>query len=128
MLPDHRAHAPMPCSDLDRARTFYEDVLGFRPMDVGPTSVLYRAGEGSVFAVSRSSGKSSGSHTQIAFTVTDIDAEVADLKRSGIAFLEYDLPDFTTVGSVAQMGPNRAAWFLDPEGNMIGVVQFDAAS
>jgi catechol 2,3-dioxygenase-like lactoylglutathione lyase family enzyme len=127
MLPDRRAHAIMPCRDLDGARAFYESVLGFRPLDVGPTAVLYRAGEGSVFGVSRSSGKSSGSHTQMAFTVPDIDAEVADLKRRGIAFLEYDLADFKTAGGIAQVGPNRAAWFLDPEGNMIGIVQFEAA-
>jgi catechol 2,3-dioxygenase-like lactoylglutathione lyase family enzyme len=128
MLPDHRAHAIMPCRDLDGARAFYESVLGFRPLDVGPSAVLYPAGEGSVIGVSVSSGKASGSHTQVAFTVPDIDAEVADLKRRGITFLEYDLPDFKTTGGIAQMGPNRAAWFLDPAGNMIGIVQFDAGS
>jgi catechol 2,3-dioxygenase-like lactoylglutathione lyase family enzyme len=128
MLPDRRAHTTLPVSDLDRARTFYEGVLGFKPMDVNPAAVIYRAGEGSVFAITRSSGKASGTHTQIGFTVTDIDAEVADLKRRGITFLEYDLPGLKTVGSIAQTGPNRAAWFLDPEGNMLGVVQFGAAS
>jgi catechol 2,3-dioxygenase-like lactoylglutathione lyase family enzyme len=128
MLPDRRAHATLPVNDLDGTRAFYEDVLGFRPLEVTPSSVLYRAGEGSVFALSRSSGKASGTHTQIGFTVMDIDAEVADLKRRGVTFLEYDLPSLKTVDSIAQTGPNRAAWFLDPEGNMIGVVQFDAAS
>jgi catechol 2,3-dioxygenase-like lactoylglutathione lyase family enzyme len=128
MLSDRRAHTTLPVSDLDRARTFYEDVLGFRPMDVNPAAVIYRAGEGSVFAITRSSGKASGSHTQIGFTVTDLDAEVADLKRRGVTFLEYDLPSLKTVGSIAQTGPNRAAWFLDPEGNMLGVIQFGAAS
>ena len=100
-------------------------MLGFKPFQVNPAAVLYDAGEGTKFAVTRSSGKASGSHTQMGFTVTDIEAEVADLKRRGVVFLEYDFPTLKTVDSVAGTGAGKAAWFLDPEGNMIGLIQFD---
>ena len=99
-------------------------MLGFTPFEVNPVAVLYSAGEGTTFAVTRSSGKASGSHTQMGFTVTDIDAEVADLKRRGVVFEEYDLPTLKTVGGVAVTGAGKAAWFFDPEGNMIGLIQF----
>jgi catechol 2,3-dioxygenase-like lactoylglutathione lyase family enzyme len=125
MLADHRCHTTLPVSDLDRARAFYEGTLGFTPFEVNPAAVLYKAGEGTVFAVTKSSGKASGTHTQIGFTVTNIEDEVADLKRRGVAFLEYDLPNFKTEGSIAKTGGGGAAWFLDPEGNMVGLIQFD---
>ena len=125
MLADHRCHTTLPVSDLDRARAFYEGTLGFTPFEENPAAALYRAGEGSVFALSRSSGKASGTHTQIGFTVFDIEAEVADLKRRGVVFEEYDVPGLKTEGSIAKMAAGRAAWFFDPEGNMVGVVQFD---
>ena len=125
MLSERRVHATIPVDDLDGARAFYEEVLSFTPERIMPTAVLYRAGEGSFFAVTRSAGKASGSHTQMGFTVFDIEAEVADLKRRGIAFEEYDTPGLKTEGSIAQTGPNRAAWFKDPEGNFLGLIEFE---
>ncbi len=125
MLSERRCHTTIPVSDLDRARTFYEGVLGFTPFEVNPAAVLYEAGEGSKFAVTRSSGKASGTHTQMGFTVSDIESDVADLKGRGIVFEEYDFPTLKTEGGIATTGAGKAAWFLDPEGNMIGLVQFD---
>lgn len=124
MLSQRRCHATLPVTDLEEARAFYEGVLGFTPYQVTPVATLYDAGEGSKFAVSRSSGKASGSHTQIGFTVTGIEAEVADLKRRGVTFEEYDLPSLKTVDSVAVTGAGKAAWFFDPAGNMIGLIEF----
>ena len=124
MLNERRAHATLPVADLDGARAFYEGVLGFTPERILATAVLLRAGEGSFFAVTRSAGRTSGSHTQMAFTVLDIEAEVADLKGRGIVFEEYDTPGLKTEGSIAQTGPNRAAWFKDPEGNLLGLIEF----
>jgi catechol 2,3-dioxygenase-like lactoylglutathione lyase family enzyme len=124
MLSTRRTHTTLPVSDLDRARAFYEGTLGFVPMRVQSSAVMYRAGEGSVFALSRSSGKPSGTHTQMGITVDDIDSVVADLKKRGVVFEEYDTPGLKTVDSIGMAGPNRAAWFFDPEGNLIGIVQF----
>jgi catechol 2,3-dioxygenase-like lactoylglutathione lyase family enzyme len=124
MLSAHRCHATLPVSDLEAARAFYEGVLGFTPFEATPAATLYEAGSGTKFAVTRSSGTPSGTHTQMGFTVPDIEAEVADLKGRGVVFEEYDYPDLKTVGSVATTGAGRAAWFLDPAGNMIGLIQF----
>ena len=123
-LSDRRAHTTLPVEDVAAARAFWEGVLGFRPLTVQPSAVLYSAGEGSVFAVSRSGGKPSGAHTQMGFTTPDIAAEVAALRALGIQFLEYDTPMLKTVDGIAQLGPNRAAWFNDPQGNLIGIVEF----
>ena len=109
--------------DVAAARPFWEEVLGFAPLHVQSTLVLYRAGDGSVFAISRTGAKPSGTHTQMAFTTPDIEAEVAALRERGIQFLEYDLPTLRTENGIARLGPNRAAWFNDPQGNLIGILE-----
>jgi len=120
-----RAAARLPAQDLDRARAWYADKLGLEPADERPGGVLYRIG-GCEFALFASSGAASGDHTQMGFEVDDIDAAVAELKRRGVVFEEYDL----TVDGIAQIEGNypskgatgeRAAWFRDSEGNMLGI-------
>ena len=124
MLADRRVHATLPVASLEPSREFWEGRLGLTPVLVQPTAVLYRVGEGSVFAISQSSGRASGATTQMAFTVPDIEAEVAELQGRGIVFEAYDFPGLRTENGIAQLGVNRAAWFKDPEGNLIGVIQF----
>jgi len=124
MLPERRVHATLPVSDLAAARDFWEGQLGFVPLEVWPTAVLYAGAGGSVFAISRASARATGGNTQMAFTVPDIEAEVAELTGLGIAFEAYDLPGLRTVDGIAEMGGNRVAWFRDPDGNVIGVIEF----
>jgi catechol 2,3-dioxygenase-like lactoylglutathione lyase family enzyme len=123
MLSDARAHATLPAGDLERARRFYEDVLGFAPAMVAPGGVFYAAGDGTQLFVFPSSGAASGSHTQVGFRVADIEAEVADLRRRGVTFESYDFPGFDPTTSIASFPANRSAWFRDTEGNLLGIVQ-----
>ena len=123
MLSDHPAYAAMPTQDLDGLRRSYEDVLGFVPRAATPAGVFYDAGNGTFF-VTRSSGKASGDQTQLGFRVAGIDAEVADLKRRGVAFEEYESPK--TVDGIATIPIRRAAWFRDPDGNLIAMQEYAA--
>ncbi len=75
------------------------------------------------FLLYPSSGRPSGEFTQACWATDDIEAEIADLKASGVVFEEYDLPNFKTVNSIAPTADNRAAWFKDSEGNLLGIVQ-----
>jgi hypothetical protein len=52
---------------------------------------------------------------------------VADLRGKGVTFEEYDLPGVKTVNGIAELGGTRGAWFKDPEGNILSVVQLPAA-
>ncbi len=124
MLSERRAHTTLPVKDLDEAIRFWGGTLGFPVVQQNPMAVLYRAGDGTVFAVTKSSGEANGSHTQMGFTSPDIVADVADLKARGVVFEEYDMPGFRTEGSVARTPAGRAAWFKDPAGNLIGLVEF----
>lgn len=122
MLSDHPAYAAMPTQDLDGLCRFCEDVLGFVPRDENPAGVFYDAGDGTFFVVTRSTGKASGDHTQLGFRITGIDAEVADLRRRGVVFEEYESP--RTVDGIATLPIGRAAWFRDPDGNLIAMLEF----
>ncbi len=122
MLSEARIHATIPAQDLERARTFYEAVLGLTPASVAPGGVFYEVGGGR-FLLFPSSGRASGGHTQLGFLVDDIEAEVAALKRKGVTFESYEMPQFDAATSIATFPGTRSAWFKDTEGNLLGVAQ-----
>jgi catechol 2,3-dioxygenase-like lactoylglutathione lyase family enzyme len=123
MLADLAVHTTLPVQDIQRARRFYADRLGLTPSEESPGGLTYRY-MGSRFILFPTSGKPSGTHTQMGWQVNDIEKEVAELKSRGVVFEEYDLPNFKTVNSVATTGDARAAWFKDSEGNLLGLIQF----
>jgi catechol 2,3-dioxygenase-like lactoylglutathione lyase family enzyme len=120
----------IPVRDLERARSFYADKLDLRPSEERPGGLRYRCGTGT-FALFTSTGIASGDHTQMGWEVDDIEATVAELRRRGVVFEEYDLPGFKTVNGIAEIAGNdpskgvgeRGAWFRDSEGNLLGIGQ-----
>lgn len=123
MLASRRVHTTLPTPDVERLRVFYEDVLGLTPYAERPGVILYRVGDGSLFAISRSGSRATGGHTQMAFTVPDIEAEVGQLRSRGVVFEEYASP--RTDAGIGRLPAGRAAWFRDPDGNLIGLLEFD---
>ncbi len=103
-------------TDLDVAREFYETRLGLAVLDVAPFAIRFGVAGGQI-SVRR--GQPNVGQTVAHFEVTDLDAVMADLRGRGITFEEYEAPK--TVNGVAQIGPARAAWFKDPDGNVFGV-------
>ena len=130
MLSDSHVATRLPAKDLERARAFYRDKLGLEPAEERPGGLLYHCASGS-FVLFASAGAASGSHTQMAFTVSDLDAVVTALRARGVVFEEYNFPGFSTVGGIADITGNypsigtgeRGAWFHDSEGNLIGIGQ-----
>ena len=120
----------LPAQDLDRARRWYSDKLGLEPVEAREGGLLYRCG-GAAFGLFASAGQPSGAHTQMGWEVADIDATVAELRSRGVVFEEYDLPGLTTVDGIADIEGNypskgtgeRAVWFHDSEGNLLGIGQ-----
>jgi catechol 2,3-dioxygenase-like lactoylglutathione lyase family enzyme len=131
MLASGGVAARLPARDLKRARLFYADKLGLEPSEERPGGLLYRCASGE-FALFESGGAPSGSHTQMAWQVDDIDETMAQLKARGVEFEQYDLPGLTTENDIAQVDGNypskggigeRAAWFHDSEGNLLAIGQ-----
>jgi predicted enzyme related to lactoylglutathione lyase len=123
MLKITESSATLPAQDIARARKFYEQKLGLTPEMVTPDGgAVYKTGT-TEFSVFPSHGKASGDHTQIALVVADVPSTVAELKKSGVRFEEYDFPGFKTEGGIADMGDGKGAWFKDTEGNLLGLLQ-----
>jgi catechol 2,3-dioxygenase-like lactoylglutathione lyase family enzyme len=121
----------LPAQDLERARRFYADKLGLEPIEERPGGLRYRCASGE-FVLFESAGAPSGSHTQMAWEVEDIDAAVSELRDRGVVFEEFDLPGLETLNGIAEVEGNypskggvgeRGAWFRDSEGNLIGIGQ-----
>jgi catechol 2,3-dioxygenase-like lactoylglutathione lyase family enzyme len=128
MLTNRAAQATLPSGDLQRAARFYEEKLGLRraaeqpPPGVGPGGIVYECG-GSRFSVIASNGAPSGTHTQLAWFVDDVVAEVTELKAKGVTFEEYDLPMLKTVDGIAESRGAKAAWFKDTDGNLLALIE-----
>jgi catechol 2,3-dioxygenase-like lactoylglutathione lyase family enzyme len=130
MLENAHVATRLPAQDLERARAFYSEKLGIEPVEERPGGLRYLCRD-SEFVLFQTSGAPSGDHTQMAFTVDDIEASVAELRERGLEFEEYDIPGMQTVDGITEVPGNypskgtgeRAAWFRDSEGNLLGMGQ-----
>ena len=128
MLKNVKSHTTLPVADLTRAKAFYIGVLGFEDIESETdAAVMINAGGDTRFVLFVTPNTERGGHTQLGFAVDDIEAEVAELKARGVVFEEYDVPGFKTVNSIVDSPPTRAAWFLDPDRNIVGLVQLGSA-
>jgi catechol 2,3-dioxygenase-like lactoylglutathione lyase family enzyme len=121
-LADWSLGTTIPAKDLDGTRRFYEDVLGAQVVTEDPGGIIYRSGD-SYFSLYPTEFAGTAQHTLGAFMVGDVEAAVADLRGKGVSFEEYDLPGLKTVNGIAELGGSKGAWFKDPEGNILSVVQ-----
>jgi catechol 2,3-dioxygenase-like lactoylglutathione lyase family enzyme len=125
-LSDYRVGAVIAVSDMNRAREFYEGKLGLSaPGDEPDGGRTYTCGGQTAVHVFPSSGAAGASKATVAgWYVDGIEAVVDDLTASGVAFERYDEPPVTTdEKGIATMGQIKGAWFKDPDGNTLGLLQ-----
>jgi catechol 2,3-dioxygenase-like lactoylglutathione lyase family enzyme len=119
--------ASLPTADLAAAKAFYTDKVGLKVAMEIPEAGVVNFGDGAnqlgVY-VSYTGGKAPGTFTQVTFVVPDVPAAVSELQSKGVVFEEYDMPQLKTENAVAtNPDGSKAAWFRDPDGNMLAVVQ-----
>jgi catechol 2,3-dioxygenase-like lactoylglutathione lyase family enzyme len=109
----------LPVRDLARAREFYERALalpaGQEKLD---GKVIYRCGGTEIALFPKAEG-TKAEHTAVSFRVSDIRDAISELEGRGVVFADFDLPGFKTVEHVCVLGSEKAAWFNDPEGNIL---------
>ena len=109
----------LPVKDMARARRFYEQQLGLTPQGLRPDGKFkYRVG-GTTLALFPKPEGTKAEHTAVSLRVESIESAVSALKALGVRFADYDLPGLTTVEHVCVLGSEKAAWFEDPEGNIL---------
>jgi catechol 2,3-dioxygenase-like lactoylglutathione lyase family enzyme len=85
-------HGTIAVSDLDRARKFYEGMLGFKVKDERSDGVRYEDAAGHYFLIYPSQFAGTDQSTHISFEVSDVEKAAAELRERGVVFEEYDLP------------------------------------
>jgi catechol 2,3-dioxygenase-like lactoylglutathione lyase family enzyme len=123
VLGDHLVFPILLTKDLTVSRAFYHDTLGLEVVREGADRIMFRCGGGSLLTLSLSTTGTADTQTQAAWRVTDLKAELADLRARGVEIQEYDAPDPKTTDGIADMGFAWAAWFVDPSRNVLGVIQ-----
>jgi catechol 2,3-dioxygenase-like lactoylglutathione lyase family enzyme len=124
MFADGNVMAMVAVKDLAAGKEFYGGKLGLKQVDENPGGVAYQCGTGRVF-VYQSDTAGSGKATAATWEVADVAAAAEELKGKGLAFEHYDFPGVEMQGDVHIMGGAKAAWFKDPDGNILGIANKD---
>ena len=121
MFADSPCRPTIAVRDKVKAIEFYRDVLGFKLVDANQPGASFACG-GGTFLESYPSGFAGTAKSTVAgFQVPDLEATILELRSRGVTFEEYESPK--TIDGIAQLGPNRGAWFKDPDGNTFALVQ-----
>jgi catechol 2,3-dioxygenase-like lactoylglutathione lyase family enzyme len=124
MLGGKDVAATIPVKDLKAAKRFYEGTLGLKPADAGqePEAVTYKSGSSNIL-VYRSQYAGTNEATAATWGVgNDIEKIVQSLRGKGVTFEHYDMPGMTLKGDVHVADSMKAAWFKDPDGNILALV------
>jgi catechol 2,3-dioxygenase-like lactoylglutathione lyase family enzyme len=122
MLGNNDAIATVAVRDLEAARAFYQDTLGLVPIDrEGDEVIVFRSGI-TKLNVYRSQYAGTNQATAVNWAVDDVRGAVAALREKGVRFEHYDMPGITRDGDVHLGGGVEVAWFKDPDGNILSIV------
>jgi catechol 2,3-dioxygenase-like lactoylglutathione lyase family enzyme len=123
MLSDTNAIATIAVKDLAAAKRFYEGTLGLKPVDAeGKEVIMFQSGKSRV-NVYHSQYAGTNKATAATWAVGEqFDEIVRSLKGKGVKFEHYDMPGLKLEGDVHVAGKMKVAWFKDPDGNILNVV------
>ena len=121
MLTDSQAFSGFSSDDIPAAKAFYAETLGLEVTEAHGMLTIHLAGGGTVLVYPKDDHEPA-TYTCLNFPVTDIDATVDELKSRGITFERYDGAGQDERGVARGDGP-PIAWFKDPAGNILSVLQ-----
>ena len=112
---------PVPVVDRERARAFYVETLGLPFVAESEAGVLVALDGGARILLYESAAGAGPGPTVAGWEVDRLEAAIERLEARGVVFEDYDLPGLRTDGHIAWIGPERAAWFRDSEGNILAI-------
>ena len=123
MLGNKDAVANIAVKNLETARKFYEGTLGLKEVDAEGEELIVLKSGGSSINVYRSKYAGTNQATAVSWAVGDeLDAVVRALKAKGVSFEHYDMPGMKLQGDVHVAGDMKVAWFKDPDGNILNII------
>jgi catechol 2,3-dioxygenase-like lactoylglutathione lyase family enzyme len=123
MLRDSKAFSSFSAGDIQTAKKFYSETLGLDVTESHGLLTLRLAGGNNVLIYPKPNHVPA-TFTILNFPVKDVDLAVDELTKRGVRFEKYDLPDLKTdkKGTMRGNGPT-IAWFKDPAGNILSVIE-----
>ncbi len=121
MLENSPAFSGFSVNDIPKAKQFYGEMLGLRVSEANGMLTLHTAGGGRTLIYPKAD-HTPATFTILNFPVDDIDAAVDQLQALGISFERYSSADEK---GVFRKGGPPIAWFKDPAGNILSVLQED---
>lgn len=123
MLRDSKAFSGFAAGDISKAKEFYSGALGLDVSESHGILTLRLAGGNNVIIYPKPNHVPA-TFTVLNFPVEDVDRAVDELKKRGVRFEQYNLPNLTTdpKGIMRGNGPT-IAWFKDPAGNILSVIE-----
>ena len=125
MLTNSKLQSIIWTSRIAEAETFYRGVLGLKLRAKADGALVFDVGGGDL-RVAPVPSTSPGEHTVMGFAVGDVDAVVAALSSRGVVFERFAGFAHAENGTVVSPDGARVAWFRDPDGNILSVVEFPA--
>ncbi len=123
MLANRNAMATIAVRDIDVAHKFYGGTLGLQPLESSEKGVLSYQSGGATVIVYVSPHAGTNQATSATWSVGDeFDSVMRALKAKGVVFEHYDLPGLTRQGDAHVAGSFKGAWFKDPDGNILHIV------
>ncbi len=120
----HKPFSGFSVDDADAAREFYTDVLGLDVREENPGFLsLVLDGDTAVLMYEKEDHQPA-SFTVLNLPVDDVTAAVRELVGKGVEFLHYDGAPQDELGVMSGQGPD-IAWFTDPAGNVLSVIQHE---
>ena len=123
MLSQSRLQSIICTARMSDAEAFYRDVLGLAVKTRSDGAVVFDV-SGSELRVSPVPSTRPSEHTVLGFAVADVDRVVAYLQDKGIALERFAQFQHEANGVLVTPDESRVAWFRDPDGNLLSVVQF----
>jgi catechol-2,3-dioxygenase len=122
MLSERPAQATIAVKDVSKARKFYAEILGLNELPgMGDDVALFESG-GTKIIVYKSDYAGTNKATSATWGVGDeLEQIVRDLKSKSVSFEHYDMPGLDVRGDIHVAGSFKAAWFKDPDGNILHI-------
>jgi catechol 2,3-dioxygenase-like lactoylglutathione lyase family enzyme len=124
MLGSHKIMAFAPTLDANKARPFYEGVLGLRVLSQDNFALALDANGIMLRVTNVPPGFNPQQFTILGWQVPDIVKAVSELTAKGVAFERYGFAGQDAQGIWNAPGGAKIAWFKDPDGNILGLTQF----
>jgi catechol 2,3-dioxygenase-like lactoylglutathione lyase family enzyme len=123
MLGKSSAVTNLAVKDADRSKAFFTATLGLEEVgNKGEGMVFLKSGD-SVIKIYESDYAGTNQADAVTWPVDNIEEEVEALKRKGVSFDHYDIPGLKLDGDVHVGGGVKIAWFKDPDGNILNLVE-----